>query len=489
MSGIPRHYDAIVVGVGGMGSATAYSLARRGKRVLGLEQFDVPHDLGSSHGYTRIIRLAYYEHPSYVMLLQRAYELWDEIERTSGEHLLHITGSIDAGPADSWVFKGSFQSCVEHELPHEVLTGKELERRFPGYRLPYDHMALLQPRGGFLAPERCTVAFTEAAQRLGAEIHAREEVLGWEAIGDGVRVFTNRDVYEAERLVITAGAWNRRLVPMIHGLAVPERQVLAWFQPRRPDFFLPENFPVFNLLADEGRFYGFPVHGVPGFKIGKYHHFEEQDDPERLDRASHVADELMLREFTDRYFPDASGPTMSLKSCMFTNTPDGHFIIDTHPQYPQVSFAAGFSGHGYKFASVIGEILGDLAIFGRTRHDIDLFRHDRFPSTGSGPRRGDGSLHPYPNARNEIRRIQQRERIFERSLEESERAFVEKHLGRGLGSGDRRSRRRRVAGGRWQTAGPRPQVTRQHNSQITNRNSQHEPSDFLLDDTKTRPFW
>ncbi len=471
MNGIPRHYDTIVIGVGGMGSAAIYSLARRGKRVLGLEQFDIPHDLGSSHGYTRIIRLAYYEHPSYVMLLQRAYELWDEIERASGERLLHITGSIDAGPADSWVFKGSFQSSVEHELPHEVLTGQELARRFPGYRLPHDHMALLQPRGGFLTPELCTVAFVDAAHRLGAEIHAREEVLGWEPLGDGVRVTTNRDVYEAERLIITAGAWNRRLLPMLHGLAVPERQVLGWFQPRRPEYFLPENFPVFNLLVDEGRFYGFPVHGVPGFKIGKYHHFQEQDDPERLDRRSHAADELMLREFTDRYFPDASGPTMSLKSCMFTNTPDGHFIIDSHPDCPQVSFAAGFSGHGYKFASVIGEILGDLAIFGRTRHDISLFRHDRF--------RKDGSVHPYPNAQNEMRRIQQRKRVFERSLADSERAFMEKHT-------------RRVAGGRRQTADGGRQVTRGRNSQFTTRNSQsgyENPSDFLQDDTTTRPFW
>ena len=475
MNGIPRHYDTIVIGVGGMGSAAIYSLARRGKRVLGLEQFDIPHDLGSSHGYTRIIRLAYYEHPSYVMLLQRAYELWEEIERASGEHLLHITGSIDAGPADSWVFKGSFQSSVEHELPHEVLTGQELARRFPGYRLPHDHMALLQPRGGFLTPELCTVAFVDAAHRLGAEIHAREEVLGWQPLGDGVRVTTNRDVYEAERLIITAGAWNRKLLPMLHGLAVPERQVLGWFQPRRPEFFLPENFPVFNLLVDEGRFYGFPIHGVPGFKVGKYHHFQEQDDPERLDRRSHDADELMLREFTDLYFPDASGPTMSLKSCMFTNTPDGHFIIDSHPDCPQVSFAAGFSGHGYKFASVIGEILGDLAIFGRTRHDISLFRHDRF--------RSDGSVHPYPNAQNEIRRIQQRERVFERSLADSERAFMEKHTRRVAGGGSK------VAGGRLQVASG---TERRRNTQYPIPNTQSyyaDPSDFLLDDEKTRPFW
>lgn len=373
-----KRYNVIVLGVGGMGSATVYHLARRGKRVLGLEQYDIPHDMGSSHGYTRIIRLAYYEDPAYVMLLHRAYRLWEELEQVSGEKLLHITGSIDAGPADSWVFKGSLQSCVEHGLPHQVLTGAALPERFPGYRLPHEVLALYQPQGGFLTPERCIVAYVTAALALGAEIHGRETVLEWRAVGDGVEVITNRGRYEADRLVITAGAWDSRQLDFLHGLAVPERQVLAWFQPHRPEYFKPDNFPVFNLLVDEGRFYGFPVHGVPGFKIGKYHHFEETGDPDRLDREPHPEDEAVLRDLTARYFPDACGPTVSLKSCMFTNTPDRHFIIDLHPAYPQVSFAAGFSGHGYKFASVIGEIMADLAERGRSRHDIELFRLDRF---------------------------------------------------------------------------------------------------------------
>lgn len=385
MNAISQQYDVIVVGVGGMGSATLYNLARRGKRVLGLERYDVPHDMGSSHGYTRIIRLAYYEHPSYVPLLKRAYELWDEIQRTAGEKLLYTTGSIDAGPAGSWVFNGSFQSCVEHDLPHELLSGKELAQRFPGYCLPPDHMALLQPQGGFLVPERCTVAFVEAAHALGATVQAREKILRWQPLGDGVQVITERAQYEADRLIITAGAWNSQLLPILQGLAVPERQVLAWFQPRRPEFFGQDRFPVFNLLVEEGRYYGFPVHGVPGFKVGKYHHFQEHMDADHMERQPRAEDEQMLRAFTDRYFPQASGPTMTLKACMFTNTPDSYFIIDSYPGYPQVSFAAGFSGHGYKFASVIGEILGDLAISGRTRHPIDLFRLDRFANHRSVP--------------------------------------------------------------------------------------------------------
>ncbi|CAA9536697.1 MAG: Monomeric sarcosine oxidase, partial [uncultured Thermoleophilia bacterium] len=376
-----NRYNTIVVGVGGMGSATAYYLARRGQRVLGLERYDVPHDQGSSHGQTRIIRMAYYEHPSYVMLLRRAYELWREIERQAAEPLLHITGSIDAGAADSWVFKGSLRSCVEHELQHEVLTGTELSRRFPGYQLPPETLGVLQPDGGYLVPERCIVSYANAAMRHGAEIHGREEVEGWEPLGDdGVRVHTTRGVYEADSLVITAGAWNDQLLDFLPGLAVPERQVLAWFQPQRPELFDPSIFPVFNLLVEEGRYYGFPVHGVPGFKIGKYHHFEESGPAGSIDFDVYPEDEDVLREVTSRYFPQGVGPTMTLKTCMFTNTPDNHFLIDLHPRHPQVAYASACSGHGFKFASVVGEILADLAQHRQTRHAIDVFSHERFLS-------------------------------------------------------------------------------------------------------------
>jgi sarcosine oxidase len=386
MNRLAKRYNAIVVGVGGVGSPTVYELARRGKRVLGLERFDIPHEFGSSHGHTRIIRLAYYEHPSYVMLLRRAYELWRDIQQRVGEQLLHITGSIDAGPADSWVFKGSLQSCVEHNLPHEVLTGVELAQRFPGYRLPHETLAVLQPEGGFLVPERCIVSYVQAAQALGAEIHGRERVLDWEPLGEGVRVTTDRDVYDADRLIVTAGAWNATLLDCLDGLLEPERQVLAWLQPVKPGDFTTERFPVFNLLVDEGRYYGFPVFGIPGFKFGRYHHLEELIDPEEGDREPSLRDEQVLREFAERYFPGGAGPTMSLKACIFTNTPDHHFIIDLHPDYPQVSFTSPCSGHGFKFASVIGEIMADLAERGETRHNIELFRLDRFAGHPSARR-------------------------------------------------------------------------------------------------------
>ncbi|MCC7368516.1 MAG: N-methyl-L-tryptophan oxidase [Chloroflexi bacterium] len=375
-----QRYDTIVIGVGGMGSAAVYQLAKRGQRVLGLERFDVPHTMGSSHGITRIIRLAYYEDPSYVPLLRRAYELWRELESGVGEQLLHITGSIDAGPADSQCFEGSLTSCREHRLPHEVLSGAEINRRFPAYRLPADHQAVLQPDGGYLLSERCIVAHVTAAQALGAEVHARERVQGWEPRPDGIRVSTDRAVYESDKLIVSAGAWVGEMVPRLKPLTTPERQVLAWLQPSEPALFEPARFPVFNLQVDEGRYYGFPIESVPGFKFGRYHHLAEAVDPETIDREPTPEDEAILRQFAERYFPAGTGPTMALRACMFTNAPDEHFILDLHPDDDRVVVASPCSGHGFKFCSVVGEITADLAETGETRHNIELFRLSRFAS-------------------------------------------------------------------------------------------------------------
>jgi sarcosine oxidase len=334
--------------------------------------------MGSSHGLTRIIRLAYYEHPSYVPLLRRAYELWRQLENMVQERLLIVTGSIDASPAEGEVFTGSKTSCDIHHLPHEVLDHRELKARFPGYRLPKGSMALYQPDGGFLLSERCIVAHVMAAQELGAEVHGQEHVMGWEVKGQGVEVQTDCGRYSAAKLVVCAGAWGAKLVPELATLAVPERQVLGWFQPMRPALFRVHAFPVFNMAVEEGRYYGFPIYGIPGFKVGRYHHLEQRVDPDQMDRQAHRKDEDVLRRFTARYFPDAAGPTMSLKTCLFTNTPDEHFILDLHPTLPQVCIAAGFSGHGFKFCSVVGEIMADLAQTGRSQHHLELFRLQRF---------------------------------------------------------------------------------------------------------------
>jgi sarcosine oxidase len=371
-------FDTIVIGVGGMGSASVYQLAKRGQRVLGIERFDIPHSMGSSHGVNRIIRLAYYEHPTYVPLLRRAYELWRELERNVGEQLLFITGSIDSGPADSQIFLGSRASCEEHGLPHELLTGAEVNARYPGYQLPAAHRAVLQPDGGYLLSERCIVAHVTAAQALGAEVHARERVLGWEPHSDGIRVRTDHGSYEADRLIVSAGAWVGEMLPDLKPITSPERQVLAWLQPSHPELFAAEQFPVFNLQVDEGHYYGFPISVVPGFKFGRYHHLDEAVDPETIDREPNIQDETILRQFAERYFPAGAGPTMALRACMFTNAPDEHFILDLHPEDSRVVVASPCSGHGFKFCSVVGEIAADLAETGETRHDINLFQLSRF---------------------------------------------------------------------------------------------------------------
>ena len=371
-------YDAIVIGVGGMGSAAVYHLARRGLRVLGLEKHAIPHEMGSSHGYSRMIRYTLQEHPSYVPLVRRSYELWHEMEETAGEELMVTTGSIRAGAPDSPFFLNAQEACDLHSIPYEILTASEVNKRFPGYRFPEEISSVYQADGGFLLPERCIVTHVQAAERAGADVHSQETVLDWEVRGDGVQVRTDRDTYTAGRLVVTAGPWAANLVPELAAYAVPERQVMGWFQPKRPELYAADAFPVFGVFTEEGRYYGFPSHAVPGFKIGRAHHLLQKVDPDAIDREVHPEDEDILRQAVNRYFPLAAGKLLDGKTCMYTNTPDEHFMIGTLDGQPQVSVAAGFSGHGFKFASVIGEIMADLAQNGATEHDINLFRLDRF---------------------------------------------------------------------------------------------------------------
>jgi sarcosine oxidase len=383
MPSTETRFDTVVVGLGGMGSATLYQLARRGHKVLGVERFTIPHEMGSSHGITRIIRLAYFEHPSYVPLLRRAYTLWRAAGDAVGEQLLWTTGSLDIGLPEGGLVEGSRQACELHGLAHEVLSAVDVHRRFPGYDLPAEASAVFQPEGGYLLAERCVVAHATLAERAGAAIHVGERVLDWEADASGVRVRTDRAVYAADRLVLTAGAWMAKLAPILSGIAAPERQVVGWFQPLAPELFEPARFPVFNMRVAEGTFYGVPAVGRPGLKVGRWHHRREAVDPDAMDRSCGPADEAVLRQCVRRYFPQAAGPALALNACLFTNSPDEQFIIDLHPAHPRVSLAAGFSGHGFKFCSVVGEIMADLAESGRTRHDIGMFTLGRSEVSGS----------------------------------------------------------------------------------------------------------
>lgn len=381
---MPSRFDVIIAGVGGMGSAAAFHLARRGRRVLGIERFTIPNEMGSSHGVSRIIRLAYFEDPSYVPLLRRSFQLWRELEAAFGRQILHMTGCLHVGAPGTSVFDGCLRSVREHGLEHEVLGTDELRGRFPAYRMPEGTMAILESEGGFLVPELCIEAHARGARAAGAELHESERVLAWEASAGGVTVRTDRDTYEADRLLLTAGAWNGKLAADYEPVLVPERQVQAWLRTSRPELFGPEVFPVWVMEVPEGMFYGFPLFagGPPGFKLGRLHHRAEVADPDLLDReGADAVDEALLRDFAARYFPDGAGPALSMKVCMFTNTPDEHFLLGLHPAHPQVVLAAGFSGHGFKFCSVMGEILADLALEGGTRQDIGLFDVRRFEAS------------------------------------------------------------------------------------------------------------
>ncbi len=368
-------YDVVVVGVGGMGSAAVYHLARSGLEVLGLERFGVAHARGSSHGSTRIIRLAYFEGSRYVPLLRAAYRHWRELESVSGESLLETTGGLDVGPPGSRVVAGSRRSCVAHGIPFEELTGAQVNRRFPGYGVPESWRAVFQADAGYLRSEAAIRAHVALARALGAEILTESPVRAWaRRPGGGLRVETARGVFEARKLVFAAGAWTGRLVGELAPLCRPERQAMLWTEPLDEAAYEPDRFPVFVLDAEEGTFYGFPNDRGEGFKIGKFHHRREPvPDPDRLDRTCSAEDEATVREGVARYFPKANGPMRRMTACMFTNSPDERFVLGRHPTEKDVFVAAGFSGHGYKFCSVVGRIMADFCLGEEDRWDLRGF--------------------------------------------------------------------------------------------------------------------
>jgi len=371
-------FDHIVLGLGGMGSAAAHHLAARGHRVLGLEQFSPPHDRGSSHGETRVVRQAYFEHPAYVPLLRRAYQLWRDLEGITGTPLLHLCGGLMMGAADSAVVAGSLRSALEHGLPHELLDAAEIRRRWPAFRPDDEAVGLFEKSAGFVCCEDAVRAHLTAAEQAGASLHYNEPVLSWKPDGDGVAVTTAQNTYHAARLVITPGPWAPAV---LRDLGIPisvERQVLLWFQPRDGTRnYGPEHFPIYIWQERPGvESYGFPALNGPegGMKVAFFHSpVREIVTPETVDRTIRQDDITALRATLRRFFPNLDGTFLRGSVCMYSMTPDQHFVIGPHPRHPQVIVAAGFSGHGFKFCPVIGEILADLACDGRSRHEIAMF--------------------------------------------------------------------------------------------------------------------
>jgi sarcosine oxidase len=368
-------YDVVVIGLGAMGSAAVYHLARRGARVLGLDRFEPAHDRGSSHGRTRIIRLGYYEHPSYVPLLRRAYQLWRELEAAADRRLLHVTGIAEIGRPDGELVQGTLAAARLHAIPHEVLDARELMRRYPPFHLPSDFIAVVQPDGGFLAAEAAVQAHQQLAQAAGAELRFGETVRDIAPYADRVRVTTDAGVIDAGTAIAASGPWTKKLLPALAMLRVT-RQVMAWFTPLDPGCFAPERFPVFMLESRLGIHYGFPLDDT-GIKISKHFHQDETVDPDIYSRTVTPEDHSVIRAGL-AYLPAANGPLRTAQTCLYTMTPDGDFVIDRLPGAPNILVASPCSGHGFKFSPVVGEILADLALEGATRHDISRFRIARF---------------------------------------------------------------------------------------------------------------
>ena len=378
-------YDVIVTGLGAMGSAAAWHLAASGRRILGLDRFSPPHQFGSSHGLTRIIREAYFEHPMYVPLVQRAYELWADLERRSGRKLLLQTGGLMLGPSDGILVTGAKRSAQEHHLPHRILSSTEVRSEFAAFAAESNMVGVWEPRAGILFPELAVQTHLELAAKSGACLKFNAPIAKWEAHKGGVRVMTTEGTYTAGQLFLCAGPWMRSLVPELNLPLLVERQVLFWFEPGSDNaLFQPGRFPIFICEYGQRRFfYGFPDLGE-GVKLAA-HHEGQTTEPDSITREVTEEETEAIRVLARRFLPAAAGRLRAAVVCMYTNTPDEHFILDYHPAYPQVLIASPCSGHGFKFSAVIGEIAGAMLYEETPRFDLNLFRLPRLLRSANAP--------------------------------------------------------------------------------------------------------
>jgi sarcosine oxidase len=375
-----RQYDTIVVGLGAMGSATAYHLAKRGQRVLALEQFSPGHTRGSSHGDSRIIREQYFEHPLYVPLVQRAYTLWRELEQETQGHLMSLHGGLMMGRPDSDVVTGTIRSARAHGLPHDVLSAREIHHRFPAFAPADDIVAVFDPHAGILDPDACNRAHITQAQALGAEMNFGEAATSWSATDGGVEVRTGFSQYSAAQLVLTAGSWTRQLLGDVPVPLSVERQVLFWFDvPREREAFARDRFPIYAFQHSAETFcYGFP-RMLRGAKAAIMHQGESYATPEQVRRDVDPGEVEPLRAALRPILPGlADAPVREAMVCLFTNTPDKDFVIDRHPEHENVLISSPCSGHGFKFASAIGEVHADLITARSSRFDLAPFALSRF---------------------------------------------------------------------------------------------------------------
>lgn len=373
--------DVVVIGAGAHGSAAAYALARRGVRVTAIDRWAPPHARGSSHGRTRIIREAYFEHPAYVPLVRRAYHLWAELERETGRALFRRTGGLTLGTEDGVLVSGALRSAREHAVEHEVLDAGELRRRVPALAPPPNTVGVLEHRAGILFPERCVEALRAAARQRGAQLLTEERVLRWDTSSDFVSVTTDRGVHRARRVIIAAGAWLAQLAPSLRVPLVVERQVIHWITPRKhPERVSARHLPVTIWEYAPGcMFYVIPDVG-DGLKAALHHQGATVDPDAPLAPATR-AEQSGVLALVDRYMTDAAGIVSESATCLYTNTPDGHFVLDAHPGVPEVIIASACSGHGFKFAPAIGEALADLALGTEPAVSLAPFQLARFSAS------------------------------------------------------------------------------------------------------------
>jgi monomeric sarcosine oxidase len=370
-------YDVIILGTGGVGSAAAYHLARRGAKVLGIDRFAGGHDRGSSHGETRVIRQAYFEHPDYVPLLLRAYELWRELEAEAGVNLLHQVGLLQVGPPEGAVVRGVLESARRHGLAVDSLTAEETERRFLGIRVPVGSVGVFESAAGYLRVERCVLAHLAAAKVCGAEFRTGVAAQSWQADGSGVRVVTDRGEFTAARLIITAGPWAPQ---MLTNLGIPlhvRRKHVYWFPASDPRYDEASGCPTYLFELPHGVFYGFPQIDELGVKAAEHSGGAVVADPLHDPREPDPIDQQRVENFLAAHLPGVGRPMQHHSVCYYTMSPDEHFLVDRHPEHENVFFAAGLSGHGFKFTSVLGQSLADLAADGMTALPVRFLRPDR----------------------------------------------------------------------------------------------------------------
>lgn len=374
-------YDVIVLGAGGVGSAALYHLARRGVRVLGIERFSPPHDRGSSHGQTRIIRQAYFEHPDYVPLLKRAYELWRELESQTGRKLYHPTGLLEVGPAQGVVLPGVLESARRHNLAVDTLSAEEARRRFPAFAIPDGCEAVFERDAGYLRVEDCVRTHIEEALRMGAELRTYEAVRDWRVVNGQAVVATDRGTYTAPRLALTPGAWATTLLAELRVPLRVVRKHLHWFDNADPRFREENGGPAFFYETPDGYYYGFPQIDGRGVKAAEHSGGDTVADPLEVDRSLDPAERDRVRRFLASHLPGVTSYATGHSVCMYTMTPDEHFLVDRHPSSPQVALVAGLSGHGFKFTPVLGEILAYLLLEDRAPHPTAFLSLGRFTGT------------------------------------------------------------------------------------------------------------